>query len=1129
MREMELRSRDKKVVKRTRDGLVEKNITQGTEENISGRAPDMRLGREREEREVYQAGHERQIAAQGKRKTGAKVQAQGNREEKGTFGLPKDPEKVKTGNEAGKEYRTGGHTGTDRRGVPPGRNEPHRQQREGMKRSATRRFRDGQQGMGQTERLSHEGQQGAGQHGEIHRDGQQGMGQTEGFSHEGQPNEIYRDGQQGMEHAESVSHNGQPDRGQPEETYSADSGVRGQGVSSPYQNGMEQYHTDQPSRSDQIHTVQQREVFGEMAQQMQERQFREQRAAGNRMENNGKERLVEHGGTFRETVRQHTGRTQGVRDTGNSGGYSKDGTVGAGGTKENGSNIYGEKNVYGMGETDSTDNAGSGGAYSANHRNSVNGHENTEAGRGQTDSRNDGNHAGKAPKGSNAEYSTEQGTDQGVNQGVNQGADQSAGQEAGKEAGKEAAKKQRKTAYQRSYEQAAKRAQKAEKDLQKAQEKLPRRKRLRMETEQAGGAGQAGWTGKVRHRLKFETEVIPEHEKPSLAKRTAEHTGDAISHAARGRLHRKMREVERENVAVEAAHKAEMKAEHAAVRFARHERRRMREKPYRDVRAAQKRLAKRNAEAEYRKLVAETPELQKSAYKKWIQKQRIKRKYAAAYREAAKGAGMVGNLWGAKGQIVRKLLEQAGVKKSLAVLLVVILLILLMAGMIIFAMGAVTGGMQSAVLFTCYTAEDADINAVELWYTGKETELKVDIDDTEMNHRGYDEYFYNIAEIGHNPYELMAYLSAVYDDFTFEQVEPELERLFDLQYTLTRTEDSETRSWTDEDGGEHEYEWESLTTKLTVKPLSGILTENLILGDQMEMYGIYMETCGNRQYFGNPFDFAWIPYVTSPYGYREDPETTSKELHRGIDIGVAEGTPILAILDGFVVSVRESWDLGLCVVVEDENGYQYRYGHCASVKVSQWQEVKKGDIIATVGDTGECEYPHLHLEVSRDGEYLNPYFFVENGGYRFQAQGGAQRPEYSKNPGAPIGDATFAVMLEEAEKYLGCPYVWGGSSPATSFDCSGYVSWVINESGVGNVGRQTAQGLFNLCTPIAREDMQPGDLIFFTGTYSSATPVSHVGIYVGGDYMIHCGNPVSYANISGNYWISHFYSGGRLP
>ena len=985
MREMELRSRDKKVLKRTRDGLVEKNITQGTEENISGRAPDMRLGREREEREVYQAGHERLGTAQERGKKTGKVRDQSGRTEKDASGLPQDSEKKKAGSSVGGEQRAGGHTGTDRRGVPPGRKEPHRQQREGMKRSAARRFREGQ----------------------------------------------------------------------PEGAYSADSGMQGQGVSGLYQNIGEQYRTEQPSRTDQIHTVQQRVGLEETAQ---ERQFREQRAAGNRMENNGKGRSVEHG-----------------------------------------------------------DSPGSGGAYSANHRNSVNGHGNTEAGSGQTDSRNDGDHAGKAPKGSRADY----GTDQGAAQGADQG--------AGRGAGKETAKKQRKITYQRSYEQAAKRAQKAEKDLQKAQEKLPKRKRLRMETEQAGGTGQDGGTGKVRHRLKFETEVIPEHEKPSLAKRTAEHTGDAISHAARGRLHRKMREVERENVAVEAAHKAEMKTEHAAVRFARHERRRMREKPYRDVRAAQKRLAKRNAEAEYRKLVAETPQLQKSAYKKWIQKQRIKRKYAAAYREAAKGAGMAGNLWGAKGQIVRKLLEQAGVKKSLAVLLVIILLILLMAGMIIFAMGAVTGGMQSAVLFTCYTAEDADINAVELWYTEKEAELKVDIDDTEMNHRGYDEYFYNIAEIGHNPYELMGYLSAVYEDFTFEQVKPELERLFSLQYTLTRTEHSETRSWTDEEGEEHEYEWESLTTTLTVKPLSDIILNSLTLGDQMEMYGIYMETCGNRQYFGNPFDFAWIPYVTSPYGYRENPETTSKELHRGIDIGVAEGTPVRAILDGFVVSVRESWDLGLCVVVEDENGYQYRYGHCASVKVSQWQEVKKGDIIATVGDTGECEYPHLHLEVSRDGDYLNPYFFVENGGYRFQTQGGAQRPEYSKNPGAPIGDATFAVMLEEAEKYLGCPYVWGGSSPATSFDCSGYVSWVINESGVGNVGRQTAQGLFNLCTPIAREDMQPGDLIFFTGTYSSATPVSHVGIYVGGDYMIHCGNPISYANISGNYWISHFYSGGRLP
>ena len=131
-------------------------------------------------------------------------------------------------------------------------------------------------------------------------------------------------------------------------------------------------------------------------------------------------------------------------------------------------------------------------------------------------------------------------------------------------------------------------------------------------------------------------------------------------------------------------------------------------------------------------------------------------------------------------------------------------------------------------------------------------------------------------------------------------------------------------------------------------------------------------------------------------------------------------------------------------------------------------------------------------------------------------------------PPEALNDATFAAMLAEAEKYLGYPYVWGGSSPSTSFDCSGYVSWVVNHSG-WSMGRQTAQGLFNNCTPVLPADAKPGDLIFFTGTYASPGPVSHVGIYVGGGYMIHCGNPISYASITSNYWTKHFYSFVRLP
>ena len=134
-------------------------------------------------------------------------------------------------------------------------------------------------------------------------------------------------------------------------------------------------------------------------------------------------------------------------------------------------------------------------------------------------------------------------------------------------------------------------------------------------------------------------------------------------------------------------------------------------------------------------------------------------------------------------------------------------------------------------------------------------------------------------------------------------------------------------------------------------------------------------------------------------------------------------------------------------------------------------------------------------------------------------------PQGYEVPGEYLDDETFAAMLSEAQKYIGYPYVWGGSSPATSFDCSGYLSWVINHSG-WNVGRQTAQGLYNLCTPVSSP--RPGDLVFFKGTYNTSG-VSHCGIYVGDGRMLHCGDPIGYANLNTSYWQSHLYAYGRLP
>ena len=625
-------------------------------------------------------------------------------------------------------------------------------------------------------------------------------------------------------------------------------------------------------------------------------------------------------------------------------------------------------------------------------------------------------------------------------------------------------------------------------------------------------------------RLRFEQQ---ERKEQSVRKGSGM-SGRVFSEAARRWSHQKAEEAEEENLGVEAVHKSERIVSAGVGRVFGQRGKRMRENPYRYFTRTEHRLQKTGAGAEYRKIVQDDQKLRKKALAKWMQKRRIRQKYAAAARESAKGAAHTANVLHKSGQVVRAT-AKAVPKKTVIGMVAAAVLLAAMSGALFTSCGSMLAGVQSAIIATCYVADEEAINQSDLYYSEMETDLQLSINKTEEDYPGYDEYVYNVGEIGHNPYELLGYLSAVYDDFTYAQVEAELERLFALQYRLSREESVETRTRVNEDGEEEEYEWRILKTTLTVRPLSEIINASLAPGDQTDRYGVYMQTCGNRQCFGNPFTLSWISRVTSPYGYRVHPISGDKNLHRGIDIGMPEGTPIMAVQDGRVVSAGYQGDYGLCVVIEDDKGYQSKYAHCARVYVSAGQEVERSTRIADVGNTGSSTGAHLHLEVLHNGAYLNPYFFVDSGGDGYQPDGTtAGSPEFSEHPGAPMGDGSFAAMLAEAEKYLGYPYVWGGSSPPT-FDCSGYVSWVINQSGAGSVGRQTAQGLYNLCTPVSKSNLKPGDLVFFTGTYSSPNPVTHVGIYVGGGRMIHAGDPISYAYINSSYWTGHFYSGGRLP
>jgi murein DD-endopeptidase MepM/ murein hydrolase activator NlpD len=439
-----------------------------------------------------------------------------------------------------------------------------------------------------------------------------------------------------------------------------------------------------------------------------------------------------------------------------------------------------------------------------------------------------------------------------------------------------------------------------------------------------------------------------------------------------------------------------------------------------------------------------------------------------------------------------------------------------------------------------YLAEDIDIDLAVLAYSEWETDLQLYINNIEVNYPDYDEYRYRIDNIGHNPFEMMAFLTAVFDDFTFSQVEGVLIELFDEQYTLTITEIIEIRYRTEIHTGTMEVV-DPITEEITIETyeyevevayeyyilevdLVSLSFTNLVLArmdsEQEQRFNILMATKGNRQVLHTPFDFNWLPFVTSLYGYRVTPNSGVKNLHRGLDISTPTGTPILAGLDGIVTVAGDNGAYGLLVVIQNDKGLVAKYAHCSSILVSVGQSVEVGDVIALVGSTGNSAGPHLHLEILLNGQYLNPLFYAVTNDF-------GESHVYDGNYESPMGDGTFEALLAEAMRHLGKPYVYGASGP-NSFDCSGFVSYVLNQSGVRSFPRTNVRGLYAMTTPIPASQAQPGDLIFFQGTYSTTSPVSHIGIYLGNGQMIHAGNPVNITSINTPYWQRHFFGFGRL-
>ena len=534
------------------------------------------------------------------------------------------------------------------------------------------------------------------------------------------------------------------------------------------------------------------------------------------------------------------------------------------------------------------------------------------------------------------------------------------------------------------------------------------------------------------------------------------------------------------------------------------------------------------------------PDIKKKAVQKRIQKQHIKHDYARAFRNGekiSKTSEYAGKAVKGTATAVKKAAEMIVSNIHVIFIAGVLILILFAVITLVSSCAVMFSGGIGNVMTGSYQSLPAEIDKAENSMTLKEMRLQNRIDRIETDYPDYDEYTYNLAPIEHDPYELINFLSAKYIDFTADDVESEIQYLFNHMYQLILTEREEERTRTVtktrpvidpetglETGEEEEYEEEEeytariLDVKLTSIPLLWIIRPQL-MGETAELFTIYSETKGAVQRFYTPLDMDWQGSIKSYYGYRKNPQTGANEFHRGLDISVPYGTNVYASQSGTVTEASYSTGYGNYIVIEDSKGYMTKYAHLSSRYVSSGQTVEHGQLIGRTGNTGSITGSHLHIECLYNGDHYNPLFYVENG---------SDSSLTGTSEASAISGTQTEVLLNEADRYVGYPYTWGGSSPETGFDCSGFVCFVLADSGYADMPRTTAQGICNRCRRITPQEAEPGDIIFFTGTYNSGNPVSHVGIYCGNGKMIHAGDPVKYSSINTPYWQSHFYGFGRI-
>ena len=526
-------------------------------------------------------------------------------------------------------------------------------------------------------------------------------------------------------------------------------------------------------------------------------------------------------------------------------------------------------------------------------------------------------------------------------------------------------------------------------------------------------------------KLKSEQEVKAKKNAAASGKKGGKpkKPGNLAADALSAKAHQSVRNADQDNNSgVEAAHFTEGSAEGAARAGSRFQYgRKLRQ--YKKLERLEKKANKDAVDSIFAERMKSDPQAGSNLFSRWRQKQAIKKEYAAAKAGAAAAENTVaGTAKAAQGtaSMTEKAFQFVQSHSHIIIGIAAVgLLVLVIAGSVSSCSVLINGG-GNVVLGTSYTAEDEDLKGVETDYTKLEDKLRKQIDRIETDHPGYDEYRYNLAEIGHNPYELASLLTVEFENYTRSQVQARLQSIFEAQYELKLVEKVEIRtrketrvgySYNPITGTGHtytyqvtvQYEYKILNVTLLNRGVDYVARNSGLTDDQLQRYEVTLDCRGNRD---------------------------------DLFAGIAFATP-----DG-------------------------------------------------AGSSGEYQDYDI--------------------------------------PGEALTDEKFRKMITEAEKYLGYPYVWGGSSPSTSFDCSGFVSWVINHCGNGwNVGRQTANGLMGKCDIIPKSEAKPGDLIFFQKTYNTSG-ASHVGIYVGNGMMIHCGNPISYASIETNYWRQHYYCMGRI-